>query len=96
MVEQDPLQWQLPKQVCSRISDEGGDRIYQGAVLQGYSTAVLIQCASIALRDLQGLATQIRSRLEWSDVQLLRSALAYLDTQSWCHSQADIDEDDIP
>ena len=53
------------------------------------------QCADIALKDLQELATQIRSRLEWSDVQLLRSALAFLDTQSWCCSQADTDEDDM-
>ena len=92
MAEQDPLQWQLPKLVCSRIKDEGGDKIYEGAVLQGYSTAVLTQCASIALRDLQGLATQISSRLKWSNVQLLRSALAFL---GWCRSQADTDEDDM-
>ena len=95
MAEQDPLQWQLPKLVCSRIKDEGGDKLYQGAVLQGYSVAVLSQCASIVLRDLQELSAQIRSRLEWSDVQLLRSALAFLDTQSWCCSQADSDEDDM-
>ena len=34
MAEQDPLQWQVPKLFCSRIKDEGGDKIYQGAVLQ--------------------------------------------------------------
>ena len=28
-------------------------------------------------------------------MQLLRSALAFLDTQSWCSSQADTDEDDL-
>jgi len=55
----------------------------------------LSQCACIALEDLQELATQIRSRLEWSDVQLLRSALAFLDTRSWYCSQADSDEDDM-
>ena len=95
MAEQDPLQWQVPKLVCSRVKNEGEDKIYQGAVLQGYSAYVLSQCADIALKDLQELATQIRSRLEWSDVQLLRSALAFLDTQSWCCSQADTDEDDM-
>lgn len=55
MGEQDPLQWQVPKLVCSRIKDEGENKIHQGAVLQGYSTTVLSQCTDIA-------------RLEWSDV----------------------------
>ena len=59
MAEQDPLQWQVPKLFCSRIKDEGGDKTYQGAVLQGYSATVLNKCAGFALRDLQGLATQI-------------------------------------
>ena len=43
--------------VCSRIKDEGEDKVYLGEVLQGYSTTVLSQCAGIALRDSQGLAT---------------------------------------
>ena len=94
MAEQDPLQWQVPKLVCSRVKDEGDDKVYQGAVLKGYSASVLSQCADIALKDLQELATQIRSRLEWSDVQLLRSALAFLDTQTWCCSQAKADTDE--
>ena len=78
MAEQDPLQWQVPKLVCSRIKDDSEDKVYQGAVLQGYSTTVLSQYPSIAIRDLQGLATQIKSRLELSKVQLLRSALVLL------------------
>ena len=28
LAEDDPLQWQLPKLVCSRIKDEGEDHIY--------------------------------------------------------------------
>lgn len=76
MAEQNPLQWQVPKLVCSRV-DDGGDKVYQGAVVQGYSEAVLSQFADIALKDLQGLITQIRSRLEWSDVQLLRPFLTH-------------------
>ena len=63
--------------MCSRVKEEDEDHIYQGAVIQGYSESVLSQCGHTALKDLQELATQIRSRLEWSDVQLLRSALAF-------------------
>ena len=52
MAEQDPLQWQVPKLVCSRVKDEGGDKIYQGSVVHGYSDSVLSQYADIALKDL--------------------------------------------
>ena len=92
MAENDPLQWQLPKLVCSRIKDKGEDHIYQGAVLHGYSESVLSWCGHTVLKDLQELATH---RLEWSDVQLLRSALALLDIQSWHCFQRKTDEDDM-
>ena len=44
LAEQDPLQWQLPKLVCSRVKDKGEEHIYQGAVLQGFSESALSQC----------------------------------------------------
>ena len=97
ITEQDPLQWQTPKLVCSRVKDESENKVYQGAVLHGYSATVLSQCADVALKDLQQLSTQIMSRLEWSNMQLLQSSLAFLDTQSWSRSQAgtQTDEDDM-
>ena len=55
LAEQDPLQWQVLKLVCSRVKDEGGDKIYQGAVLQGYSTSVLSQCAEVNLTNKYGI-----------------------------------------
>lgn len=91
---EDPLQWQLPKLVCSRVKDEREDHIYQGAVLQGYSESVLSQCGHTALKDLQELATQIRSRLEWSDG--LMYSCCDQPWLVWTHSyQTDTDEDDM-
>ena len=91
MAEQDPLQWQVPKLVCSRVKDEGDDKVYQGEVLKGYSASVLSQCADIALKDLQELAT-----VDWSGL-MYNYCLAFLDTQTWYCSQAeaDTDEDDM-
>ena len=33
IAEQNPLQWQTPKLVCSRVIDEGEEKVYQSAVL---------------------------------------------------------------
>ena len=52
LAEQYLMQWQVAKLVCSRIKDDGEDKVYQGAVLHGYSTSVSSQFATIALRDL--------------------------------------------
>lgn len=51
MAEKDPMQWQIPKLVCSRIKDDSDNKVYQGAVLWGHSATALSQCAGIALRD---------------------------------------------
>lgn len=40
-------------------------------------------CKQHALEDLQNLEEFMKSRLEWSDVNLLHSLLLVLDTQSW-------------
>ena len=86
------------KLVCTRVAEEGGEKVYQGSVVQSYNTTLLKQCAVQAVADLKQLDIEMRSRLEWSDVQMLRSVLAFLDTQSWCHpprSTADTEEDDM-
>ena len=37
IAELNPLQWQTPKLVCSRVVDEGEEKVYPGAVLLTYS-----------------------------------------------------------
>lgn len=44
---------------------------------------MLSRCSSLALSDLKKLDGKIRDRLAWSDTELLRSILAFLDTRSW-------------
>ena len=41
---------------------------------------VVQQCADQVLSDLQQLDTEMRSQLEWSDVQMLQSILILLET----------------
>ena len=43
----------------------------------------LKSCKDQALADLSSLDQKMRVRLEWSDVDLMRSILLFLDTQSW-------------
>lgn len=77
----DPLEWPTIKLVQSRISDEGN--MYQGAVLHNFSQSVFQHCGKEALEDLRRLDGQMRARLLWSDVTLLRSILAFTDTRGW-------------
>ena len=94
MSEQDPTEWPTVKLVCSRVKDEENEKVYQGAVVRGYSAAVLEECADVAKRDMQQLASEIKTRLEWSNMKLLRSAVAFLDTQGWRSTQIDDDSDE--
>ena len=87
MCDQDPQQWPTAKLVTARIKKEDDSFVYQGAVLQGYGPSVLDQCSKSALTDLRKLDQEMKTRLEWSDVELLRSILIFLDTQSWVQSE---------
>ena len=80
---QDPLEWPTAKLICSKIKEEDDTQTYQGAVLHNFNDATKSFCKRHALADLKRLDDCMRDRLEWSDVELLRSILVVLDTQSW-------------
>lgn len=80
LAEIDPLEWPTVKLVISRLNDGS---VYQGATLQHYNDAMLQSCKDQALADLKRLDDTMRDRLAWTDVKLLRSILAFLDTQGW-------------
>ena len=79
----EPTEWPTVKLVQGRISLEGEDKVYQGTYLSNYNTSSQKQSIQHALNDLQTLNAKMQERLEWSDVQLLRSLLAFLETQNW-------------
>ena len=83
LAKQDPLSWPTVKLVLNRVTEEGDDKVYQGAVLNNYSIDNLKACATQALADVQRLEEKMRARLEWSDVRMLRTILVFLDTKSW-------------
>lgn len=83
MLKQDPLQWPTVKLVLDRVKNEGGENVYQGVTLKKYDTATLSYCSHEALADLERLTEKMRERLEWSDTNLLRALLVFLETQSW-------------
>ncbi len=83
----------------SRIKIEGPQHLYQGVVLQGlrlYSSSLVQECGMCAELDLKKLDQKMRSRLEWSDVEMLRSIITFADTQSWTvnlnHDSVDVDD----
>ncbi len=90
---QDPLLWPTVKLVCSRVKENNdGENIYQGAVL---NPSTLKACSNQALANVNRLHQLMRTRSEWSDVNMPRSILVVLDTQSWrCSSGRETEEDD--
>ena len=83
MAKTEPKEWPTVKLVQDRIRSEGNDKLYQGACLTHFNDSSEKQSISHALNDLQRLNAKIQERLEWSDVHLLRSFLAFLETQNW-------------
>lgn len=62
--------------------------------LKKYDTATLSYCLREALADLERLTEKMRERLEWSDTNLLRALLVFLEMQSWMkRNVSDIDSD---
>ena len=94
LTTQDVMEWPVTKLVLSKLSDEDGSnvKVYQGFELKNFSDVIIRACSDQALADLKSLDDHMRSRLEWSDVELLRSILFFLDTQSWQLQEAESDE----
>ena len=81
LMKQDPLQWPTVTLVLDRVKNESGENIYQDVNLRMYGTTTLSYCSREALADLERLTEKMRERLEWSDVDLLRALLTFLETQ---------------
>ena len=94
LTEKDPSQRQTVQLVHNRIKEINGHKEYQGVPLQNFDDC-LDRCKAPALADIQRLHEQLKTRLEWSDVNLLRAILVFLETQSWLQrSNDDPDGDD--
>ena len=75
-----------------RLKDVGNQK-YQGVVLQNFDST-LEQCKKHVMNGICRLKQKIKKRLEWSDIQLMRSVLVFLETQSWQKSHSDDCSDD--
>ena len=78
--EKEPKEWPTLKLVQNRL-DENSE--YQGISLTPDFDTVLEGCKADSLADLHRLEQKLKDRLQWSDMQLLRSILVFLETQSW-------------
>ena len=73
----------MTKVVLSRLKDENGGKVYQGSELHNFRGTSTKSCQDQALADLKSLDGQMRAHLEWSNIDLMRSILLFLDTQTW-------------
>ena len=76
--------------VKSRLKEIDSHVEYQGVEVKNFDD-VLKQCTTQVKEDVSRLNEKIKRRLEWSDVQLMRSILILVETQSW---QLHSDEED--
>ena len=93
LTSQNPVEWPVIKLVLSKLKDENGGKEYQGSELHRFTGNTTKMCADQALADLKSLDDQMRARLEWSDLELMRSILLFIDTQSWQESEGSSDDD---
>jgi len=77
LTTQNPAEWPVTKWVLSKLSDENGGKVYQGAELHGFRDSTIKTCQDQALADLKSLDEWMRTRLEWSGVDFLRSVLLF-------------------
>ena len=66
--------------VFNRLKDQNGGKVYQGAELNGCNDRAIEACKKQVLDDYKLMDDEMRTRLEWSDLSLLRSIFVYLDT----------------
>ena len=59
--EQDPLSWPTVKLVLGRLKDENDKKVYQGAVLTNYNSAMLKTCVNSALADVKRLESEMKA-----------------------------------
>ncbi len=85
---QNPVEWPVTKVFLSKIKDKNGGKEYQGSELHRFTDGTIKSCADQALADLKSLDDRMRARLEWSDLELLRSIIILIDTQSWQESDS--------
>ena len=83
IAEQDPLTWPTVKLICSSIEDENGYKLNEGA---NHNHIIHKMYADSALADVKQLEVRMKTRLEWSDLEMLRAILVFLDTKSWSTS----------
>ena len=83
------------KLFLGRLKEENGQATYQGADLRNCGPEVKTTCKDYTLNDLKLLDRNLQERLAWSDKDLLRALLVFLETQTWtkrgCASSATAD-----
>ena len=89
LTSQNPVEWPVTKVVLGKLKDENGGKEYQGFELHRFNESTAKVCADQAIADLRSLDDRMRARLEWSDLELMRAILVFVDTQSWQESDSD-------
>ena len=86
LLQKDPKNWSTVQLVRSRLKDGSGEdtdqKEYQGVVVQNCE-ASLEQSKGDVLADVQRLDRCMKERLEWSDTEVLRTILVFIDTENW-------------
>ena len=93
LTQQEVSEWPMVKLVKKRLKDAGGNQEYQGVAISDFD-ATLETCSRDVMADLRRLDGKIKTRLEWSDTDLLRAVVAFLSTHNWLMREDTQDSDE--
>ena len=94
LTSQNPVEWPITKVVLSKLKDENRGKVHQGSGLHHFRDTTTKACQDQALANLKSLDDKMQTRLEWSDVDMMRLILLFLNTQSWQGSERSSSNDD--
>jgi len=95
LIQKDPKEWTQIQLLKKQIKEVEGKPEYQGVPIVDFD-ATVDKCKVHVLADLERLEREIKQRLEWTDTDILRALLAFVETQNWQEKDSDKDsEQDI-
>jgi len=82
LIQKDPKEWTQIQLLKKQIKEVEGKPEYQGVPIVDFD-ATVDKCKVHVLADLERLEREIKQRLEWTDTDILRALLAFVETQNW-------------
>ena len=93
LTQQEVSEWPMVKLVKNRLKETDRNMEYQGVTIPDFDETAE-RCSRDVMADLRYLDGKIKACLEWSDTDLLRAVVAFLNTHNWLMREDTQDSDE--